>query len=85
MAIRNMPTPRFGASASGGSPEQLRSVEPQRLNRLRKKVLEFGRQLNYWWWMRGDDLEQMSVFSYVSAEQRIAADHPLRGIRRMVE
>ena len=85
MAIRNMPTPRFGASASGGSPEQLRSVEPQRLNRLRKKVLEFGRQLNYWWWMRGDDLEQMSVFSYVSAEQRIAADHPLRGIRRMVD
>lgn len=33
--------------------------------------------------MRGDDLEQMGVFSYVSAEQRIAADHPLRGIRRM--
>lgn len=35
--------------------------------------------------MRGDDLEQMGVFSYVSAEQRIAADHPLRGIRRMVD
>ena len=25
------------------------------------------------------------MFSYVSAEQRIAADHPLRGIRRMVD
>jgi transposase len=35
--------------------------------------------------MRGDDLEQMGVFSYVSAEQRIAKDHPLRGIRRMVD
>jgi transposase len=35
--------------------------------------------------MRGDDVEQMGVFSYVSAEQRIAKDHPLRGIRRMVD
>jgi len=35
--------------------------------------------------MRGDDLEQMDVFSYVSAEQRIAKDHPLRGIRGMVD
>ena len=35
--------------------------------------------------MRGDDLEQMGVFSYVNAERRIAADHPLRGIRRMVD
>jgi len=35
--------------------------------------------------MRGDDLEQMGVFSYVSAEQRIGKDHPLRGIRRMVD
>ncbi len=35
--------------------------------------------------MRGDDVLQMGVFSYVSAEQRIAADHPLRGIRRMVD
>lgn len=35
--------------------------------------------------MRGDDKQQMGVFSYVSAEQRIAADHPLRAIRRMVD
>ena len=35
--------------------------------------------------MRGDDVEQMGVFSYVSAEQRIAKDHPLGGIRRMVD
>jgi transposase len=35
--------------------------------------------------MRGDDKQQLGVFSYVSAEQRIAADHPLRAIRRMVD
>ena len=33
--------------------------------------------------MRGDDGQQMGVFSYVSAEERIAKDHPLRAIRRM--
>lgn len=30
-------------------------------------------------------MEQLGVFSYVNAEQRIAKDHPLRGIRRMVD
>jgi transposase len=35
--------------------------------------------------MRGDDQQQLGVFSYVSAEDRIAADHPLRAIRRMVD
>jgi transposase len=35
--------------------------------------------------MRGDDVLQMGVFSYVSAEQRIAKEHPLRGIRGMVD
>jgi transposase len=35
--------------------------------------------------MRGDDLEQIGVFSYVSAEQRIAKDHPLRAIRGMMD
>ena len=35
--------------------------------------------------MRGGDEQQLGVFSYVSAEQRIAKDHPLRGIRRMVD
>src|SRR5258707_15728807 len=33
--------------------------------------------------MRGDDEQQGTVFSYVNGEQRIAADHPLRGIRAM--
>src|SRR4030081_183580 len=35
--------------------------------------------------MRGDDKQQMGVFSYVSAEQRVPADHPLRAIRTMVD
>jgi transposase len=35
--------------------------------------------------MRGDDERQEIVFSYVNAEDRIPKDHPLRGIRSMVE
>ena len=35
--------------------------------------------------MRGEDEQQGAVFSYVSAEQRIAADHPLRRIRAMTD
>jgi len=35
--------------------------------------------------MRGDDLQQGAVFSYISAEQRVPSDHPLRAIRRMTD
>src|SRR5271157_3424323 len=35
--------------------------------------------------MRGNDEQQGAVFSYVSAEQRIASDHPLRQIRAMTD
>jgi transposase len=35
--------------------------------------------------MRGSDEQQEIVFSYVSAEQRIPQDHPLRPIREMVD
>src|SRR5215469_4007769 len=35
--------------------------------------------------MRGDDQQQSGIFSYVTMEQRIAADHPARGIRAMVD
>lgn len=35
--------------------------------------------------MRGDDEQQSGMFSYVSMEQRIAADHPARAIRVMVD
>jgi len=35
--------------------------------------------------MRGHDEQQGAVFSYVNAERRIAAEHPLRRIRRMTD
>ena len=35
--------------------------------------------------MRGDDREPDSMFSYVSPEQRIPQDHPLRAIRTLVD
>lgn len=35
--------------------------------------------------MRGDDLQPGAMFSYLSPEQRVPADHPLRPIRRMVD
>jgi transposase len=35
--------------------------------------------------MRGDDEQQLGVFSYVSTEQRVPHDHPLRPIRAMAD
>ena len=35
--------------------------------------------------MRGADHQQSGMFSYISAEQRVPKDHPLRAIRIMVE
>jgi transposase len=35
--------------------------------------------------MRGDDSGQPGVFSYISPEQRVPPDHPLRPIREMVD
>lgn len=35
--------------------------------------------------MRGDDEQQLDVFSYVSPEQRVPQDHPLRAIRAMAD
>jgi transposase len=35
--------------------------------------------------MRGDGVQQLGVFSYVRAEDRIAKNHPLRAIRVMVD
>ena len=34
--------------------------------------------------MRGDDQQQSGVFSYISAEQRVPQNHPLRPLRKMV-
>jgi len=35
--------------------------------------------------MRGEDPKQEAMFSYVSPEKRVPGDHPLRGIREMVD
>ncbi len=35
--------------------------------------------------MRGDDLQQAGMFSYLSPEQRVPQDHPLRAIRKITE
>jgi len=35
--------------------------------------------------MRGPDLQQAAMFSYVGLEERVPADHPLRAMRPMVE
>jgi transposase len=35
--------------------------------------------------MRGDDQQAGHLFSYLSPEQRVPADHPLRAIRQMTD
>jgi transposase len=35
--------------------------------------------------MRGQDKQQSAMFSYVSAEERVPANHPLRPVRKMVD
>jgi transposase len=35
--------------------------------------------------MRGDDVHQAGVFSYISPEERVPQDHPLRPIRQLVD
>ncbi len=35
--------------------------------------------------MRGEDDKQEDIFSYVSPEKRVPADHPLRAVREMVD
>jgi transposase len=35
--------------------------------------------------MRGPDIQQAAMFSYLTLERRIPADHPLRAIRRLAD
>ena len=35
--------------------------------------------------MRGDDIQQTTMFSYLSPEQRVPVDHPLRAIRDLAD
>ncbi len=48
-------------------------------------MVHFHRQMGYVVDMRGIDSKQTVVFSYINLEDRIPADHPLRGIRRMMD
>jgi len=34
--------------------------------------------------MRSQDIQEVALYSYISPEQRVPADHPLRPIREMV-
>lgn len=35
--------------------------------------------------MRGDDPQQAAIFSYISPEERVPQEHPVRAIRAMVD
>src|SRR5437870_11991142 len=35
--------------------------------------------------MRGTDFQQSAMFSHLSPEQRVPADHPLRAIRQIID
>ena len=35
--------------------------------------------------MRGEDSKQEAMFSYLSPDQGVPADHPLRAVRKMVD
>jgi hypothetical protein len=35
--------------------------------------------------MRGPDHQQSAMFSYLSPEQRVPSDHPLRAVRQMAD
>ena len=35
--------------------------------------------------MRGDDRQQAAMFSYLSPDERVPRDHPLRAIRQLVD
>lgn len=44
-------------------------------------IKHFGLQL----FMRGNDVQQSAMFSYLSPEQRVPSDHPLRAIRQLCD
>src|SRR2546425_11606443 len=35
--------------------------------------------------MRGEDIQQNAMFSYVSPERRVPEDHPIRGMRKLTD
>src|SRR6185369_5217417 len=48
-------------------------------------LLKQKRVATFWAPMRGTDTQQSSMFSYLSPEERVPANHPLRPIRMMVD
>src|ERR1700751_2141063 len=55
------------------------------MNLLSGNLRTFTRTSNGAAPMRGDDQQQAGVFSFISPEQRVPADHPLRTIRMLVD
>jgi len=53
--------------------------------KVSRESLFLHRHLIYEVVMRGDDKQQATMFSYVTMEQRIPSEHPMRRIRAMVD
>jgi transposase len=63
---------------------QIWGLKPSRLLK-NSKSLQRRSTTRVQWHMRGTDQQQSHVFSYISPEQRVRKDHPLRPIRAMVD
>jgi hypothetical protein len=48
----------------------------------RRRADEFNRRIGM---RRGDERIQDRMYSYVSLKQRVPADHPLRGVRKVTD
>lgn len=57
----------------------LDSLEPVEIGSIQRRVGEADSLRG----MRGDERVQDGMFSYVSLEQRVPADHPLRAVRKL--
>ena len=66
-------------------PRQSNQRALQAAEKLLRYVTVFEVAMFYKRSMRGDDKQQAAMFSYVTLEQRIPADHPARQIRQMAD
>src|ERR1044072_2563223 len=58
---------------------------PYRDKSLRRRYLLKQKHVSTFQPMRGTDTKQSSMFSYLSTEDRVTVDYPLRAIRKMVD